>query len=72
MRKNVLCRTFSAACIIYDYEIAMFPRQKLIANERIDFYIDSNMADQLKVLPFREFRLVLDIQLQFPFPENAT
>ena len=50
----------------------MFPRQKLIANEQIDFYIDSNMEDLFKVLPFREFRLVLDIQLQFPFPENAT
>lgn len=51
----------------YDYEIAMLHCQDLIANERVDFYIDSNMEDRLKMLPLREFRRVLDIQLQSPF-----
>ncbi len=46
----------------------MFHRQELIANERIDFYIDSNKVDQLKMLPFWEFRLVLDNSAPVPVP----
>ena len=51
----------------YDYEIAMLHRQELIAKEQIDYYIDSNIEDRLKMIPLREFKQVLDIQLQSPF-----
>ena len=51
----------------YDYEIMMLHRQNLIDNGAIDFYIDDNMEERLKLLPLPEFKKILQIQLESPF-----
>ena len=51
----------------YDYEIMMQHRQRLIDSGAIDFYIDSNLENNLKMMPLDSFRRLLDIQTQSPF-----
>ena len=50
----------------YDYEIAMLHRQILVAEDKLDFYIDGNMIDRLKMLPLKEFKEILELMLQYP------
>ena len=51
----------------FDYEIMMLHRKELIARGDIDFYIDSNQEDKLKLLPLAAFRELLAIQTSYPF-----
>ena len=51
----------------YDYEIMMLHRKDLIARGDVDFYIDSNQEDNLKLLPLAAFRELLEIQTSYPF-----
>jgi mannose-6-phosphate isomerase len=51
----------------YDYEIAMLHRQKLIMQDAIDYYVDDNISDSIKMIPLAALKQLFDIQLQSPF-----
>ena len=51
----------------YDYEIMMQHRQNLINTRLIDFYIDSNLENTLKLMPITAFWNLLDMQVKSPF-----
>ena len=51
----------------YDYEICMLHRQEVIDADTVDFYIDDNMNDRLKMLPLSVFKQCMKIQLASPF-----
>ncbi len=51
----------------YDYEIMVAQREKLIATSSLDFYIDANQADNLKGMPFKSFKALLDAVASQPF-----
>lgn len=51
----------------FDYELLVAHRQELIDSGRLDYYIDANRCDALKMLPLAEFRLVLQAVASMPF-----
>jgi len=51
----------------YDYEIMMLHRQNLIDQRQIDFYVDSNLENKLKLLPIDRLWEVFDCLVQYPF-----
>ncbi len=51
----------------FDYELAMPHRTELIKNGNIDFYIDANQPENLKLVPHREFMEILDATVKMPF-----
>jgi mannose-6-phosphate isomerase class I len=50
-----------------DYEVSMCHRQELIADDGMDFYVDANRQDTLKLMPLTAFKHVLAIQATYPF-----
>ena len=51
----------------FDYEIMMLHRKNLIDEGQIDFYIDGNQEENLKMLPLKELKEIFAIQLRSPF-----
>lgn len=51
----------------FDYEIMMLHRKDLIDQNRIDFYIDSNLDENLKLIGLCELKKLFAIQLKSPF-----
>ncbi|MBP5640423.1 MAG: class I mannose-6-phosphate isomerase [Victivallales bacterium] len=51
----------------FDYEIMMLHRKDLIDNNRIDYYIDSNLDENLKLIGLNELKELFEIQLKSPF-----
>ena len=51
----------------FDYEIMMLHRKNLIDENRIDFYIDDNQEENLKMIGLAELKDVFAIQLRSPF-----
>ena len=51
----------------FDYEIMMLHRKNLIDENRIDFYIDGNQEENLKMIGLNELKDVFSNQLRSPF-----
>ena len=51
----------------YDYEILMEHRKELIDDGAIDFYIDGNQEQNLKMMPYATLKAVFELQLKSPF-----
>lgn len=51
----------------YDYEILMEHRKELIDNGVLDFYIDGNQEQNLKMMPYSTLKAIFDLQLKSPF-----
>lgn len=51
----------------FDYEIMMLHRKELIDSGRINYYIDSNQEENLKLIALEDLKKVFSIQLKSPF-----
>ena len=51
----------------FDYEIMMLHRKNLIDENRIDFYIDGNQEENLKMIGLKELKELFSLQLRSPF-----
>ena len=51
----------------FDYEIMMQHRKEVIDNDQIDYYIDSNLEENLKMIGLPELKAVFAAQLKSPF-----
>jgi len=50
-----------------DFEVVVHHRKKLINENKIDFYVDGNHDNEYKMLPFKPFKELLKILVQYPF-----
>lgn len=50
-----------------DFEVVVHHRKKLIDENKIDFYVDGNHDNEYKMLPFKPFKELLKILVQYPF-----
>lgn len=51
----------------YDYEIMMQHRQNVLKNRVVDYYIDSNQENNLKMLPISALFELFSVQSGYPF-----
>ncbi len=51
----------------YDYEIMMLHRKQLMDNNALDYYIDGNCIDDLRLISFEDLEKVFAEMLQRPF-----
>lgn len=51
----------------FDYELAVPHRERLLNAGDLDFYVDANQPDNLKLVPMEEFRTILDETVKSPF-----
>lgn len=53
-------------CYYFDFELAIHLRMKLIREDLIDFYIDSNNEEKIKVIPKEAFREICSSLVKYP------
>ena len=51
----------------FDFELSVQHRQRLIKDGSIDFYVDGNQPDNLKLMPLSAFKEILATLVKYPF-----
>ena len=54
-------------CYYCDFEVAVHLRRELLANAGVDYYIESDHPDQMKLLPYDAFSEVMASLAAYPF-----
>jgi mannose-6-phosphate isomerase len=57
---------FIRRCYYIDYEVALKHRRDLLLNHGIDFYIDSNAPDNLKLIPRKVLDSIMSVLVKYP------